>query len=167
MSIMPSRFQLGVDMRRAIAVLVFIIALSLFSVLGTRWLQSEDSQAVIASLPTCDLLAGPCEWQMEAGRWQVALEMLGDEGQGKEYLLTVHTPATPNRFLAVLRGESMYMGEYPVPLRQQESGIYTAHFTAPLCTTGADMVWRIDLQEGQNQLTDSVPLKLVFQAQNR
>lgn len=158
-------FQLGGGMRRAIAVIVFIIALILFAVLGMRWLQSEDNQAANDSLPVCDLLAGPCEWQMKTGRWKVDLDVLGDEGQGKEYLLTVDTSATPDRFLAVLRGESMYMGEYPVPLRQQEGGIYTAQFTAPLCTTGAEMIWRVDLQKGQNPISKPVPLKLIFQAQ--
>ena len=89
---------------------------------------------------------------------------MNNQGQSTEYQLTVNAPMSPGRFLAVLRGESMYMGEYPVPLRQDENGKYSAHFTAPLCTTGSEMVWRVDLQKGQKPLAETAPLKLVFQA---
>ncbi|MDK9557854.1 hypothetical protein QQF73_09490 [Marinobacter sp. M216] len=55
----------------------------------------------------------------------------------------------------------MYMGEYPVPLRRQVDGSYVGSFTAPVCSTGTEMVWRIDLQQGQEAL-ESIPVKMVF-----
>lgn len=151
-------------MVRTIGVVGFIVAIILVVVFAFRGLQTTDNPAADTSRPVCDLLAGPCEWEMEAGLWQVELHNLGDQGQGIEYQLTVHAPTAPERFLAVLRGESMYMGEYPVPLQRNEEGEYSAHFTAPLCTTGSEMVWRVDLQKGQQPLAETVPLKLVFQA---
>jgi len=113
--------------------------------------------------PPCDLLAGPCTWSTEDGIWQVTLTPGGDSDQGQLYQLDVVVPQAPDRFLAVLRGENMYMGEYPVPLVREEPLEYRATFTAPFCTTGNQMVWRIDLQDGQS-LIKSVPSVLVFQA---
>lgn len=121
--------------------------------------------------PRCDLLGEqPCRWANDAGRWSVSLEIVeppenqGDGGQGSEYRLLVDAPGQPSRFLAVLRGESMYMGEYPVPLRSEPGNRYSAHFTAPLCSTGA-MTWRVDLQEGQDRI-EGVPLQLVFESRS-
>lgn len=151
-------------MLRVIVVVGFLLGLISVAVLGSRWLQTSGNGAPVTSQPVCDLLAGPCGWETEAGHWQVDLHVMGDEGQGIEYQLTVHAPTAPERFLAVLRGESMYMGEYPVPLRKENDGQYSAHFTAPLCTTGSEMVWRVDLQKGQQPLSETVPLKLIFQA---
>ena len=151
-------------MLRAIVVVGFIVGLISVGMFGFGWLQTTDDQVTDRSQPACDLLAGPCAWEMESERWQVDLEVMGDQGQGLEYQLTVQAPTAPDRFLAVLRGESMYMGEYPVPLRRSGDGEYSAQFTAPLCTTGSEMVWRVDLQEGQQPLVEKAPLKLVFQA---
>ncbi|MGO1501605.1 MAG: hypothetical protein ACTHWH_10050 [Marinobacter sp.] len=151
-------------MVRTIGVVGFIVAIISVVVFGFRGLQRADNPTAGTSQPVCDLLAGPCEWDMDAGLWQVELQTLGDEGQSTEYQLTVHAPTEPERFLAVLRGESMYMGEYPVPLQRNDDGEYSAHFTAPLCTTGSEMVWRVDLKKGQQPLAEAVPLKLVFQA---
>lgn len=167
MSIMPHWFQLGEGMLRAIVIVGFIIGLFSAVLLGTDWLQTAENDASETDQPVCDLLAGPCEWQTDSGLWKVDLEVLGDKGQGTEYQLTVNAPAEPDRFLAVLRGESMYMGEYPVPLRGENDGSYSAHFTAPLCTTGSEMVWRIDLQQGQIALSEPSPLKLIYRAHER
>lgn len=155
-------------MLRAIVVVGFLLGLISLVVFGSGWLQTSDNDSAMKNQPVCDLLAGPCKWETATGHWQVDLRVMGDPEQGVEYQLTVHSPTPPARFLAVLRGESMYMGEYPVPLRKEEDGEYSAHFAAPLCTTGAEMVWRVDLQEGQQPLSGSetVPLKLVFQAQD-
>lgn len=167
MSIMPHRFQLGAGMVRAIVTMGFIAGLISVVIFGSLWLKATDSDAPGSEQPVCDLLAGPCEWEVKSGLWQVELGVTGDEGQGTEYQLTVYAPTAPERFLAVLRGESMYMGEYPVPLRSEGDGSYSARFTAPLCTTGSEMVWRIDLQQGQNALSEPAPLKLVFQTQDK
>ncbi|WP_417514448.1 hypothetical protein [Marinobacter sp.] len=163
---MAHLFQLGVGMLRAIVVVGFIVGLISVIVFGPSWLQTTDNKTTDTDQPACDLHAGPCGWETKSGRWQVELETMGDKGQGTEYRLRVNAPTTPDRFLAVLRGESMYMGEYPVPLRIEKEGIYSAHFTAPLCTTGSEMVWRIDLQAGQNALSEPAPMKLTFQAQD-
>lgn len=166
-SIMPHWFLLGVGMVRAIVIVGFIVGLISVVIFGSLWQKTTDSDAPGTEQPVCDLLAGPCEWEMKSGLWQVELDVMGDEGKGAEYQLIVHAPTAPERFLAVLRGESMYMGEYPVPLRSEGDGSYSAHFTAPLCTTGSEMVWRIDLQQGQNALSEPAPLKLVFQTQDK
>jgi hypothetical protein len=118
-----------------------------------------------AAKARCDLLqAGPCRWSDSSGDWEVSLSEVGEGTQGTEYRLTVVTPEHPERFLAVLRGESMYMGEYPVPLGNQAGNEYAARFTAPFCTVDATMTWRIDLQQGQKPF-EGIPVKLVFQAE--
>ncbi|WP_100640745.1 hypothetical protein [Marinobacter salexigens] len=151
-------------MLRAIFFLGVISGLMAVIVFGARWLQTSEYRGTADSQAACDLLSGPCEWSTKTGSWKISLHVMGDKGQGTEYQLIVDTPAPQERFLAVLRGESMYMGEYPVPMRQGEGNQYTAQFTAPLCTTGDQMIWRIDLQEGQQRLPEPAPLKLVFQA---
>ncbi|MGO1461070.1 MAG: hypothetical protein ACTHYN_06865 [Marinobacter sp.] len=152
-------------MVRIIVVVGFILALITAAMLGFRWLQLGDDHLAGTDKPDCDLLAGPCEWDTKAGHWQVDLTVLDNHELDAEYQLTVHSPIQPERFLGVLRGESMYMGEYPIPLRQDGEGKYSAFFNAPLCTTGSEMVWRVDLQEGQQPLAEPAPLKLVFQAE--
>lgn len=116
------------------------------------------------SYSECDLLSGPCAWTTPEGQWQASLTTGQQSSQGQIYRLEIRSPGAPDRFLAVLRGQSMYMGEYPVPLRQQTPSGFSAEFTAPFCTTGGDMVWRVDLQAGQEML-ENVPLTLVFKAQ--
>ncbi|MCK0164145.1 hypothetical protein [Marinobacter sp. S6332] len=153
-------------MLRAIVVLGFILAFISAVVFGGRWLEPADKTLPSADQPVCDLLEGPCEWQTNAGVWKVDLQHLGDGGQGEEYQLSVIAPTVQKRFLAVLRGESMYMGEYPVPMRHEGGDSYSVRFSAPLCTTGGEMVWRIDLQEGQKPLSEVAPIKLVFQARD-
>ncbi|WP_309044547.1 hypothetical protein [Marinobacter sediminicola] len=152
-------------MLRAILISGFVLGLAIVAVLGVRWLQTPDNGAVAVALPACDLLGPTCEWETGSGVWNASLQNIGDKGQGTEYQLTVSAPVAPERFIAVLRGESMYMGEYPVPLRRGDNGQYSAQFVAPLCTTGTEMVWRVDLQSGQQPLLESVPLKLIFQSE--
>ncbi len=155
-------------MLRGIALLGLVLGLIAAVVFGPRMLgdagdgvkQSGSSQA----MAECDLLAGPCQWTTPAGQWEAALDTLGEGEQGIEYQLTVTTPERPERFLAVLRGESMYMGEYPVPLGNRTENQYSARFSAPFCTVDATMTWRVDLQQGQEAIGD-IPLKLVFQAE--
>ncbi|WP_288365666.1 hypothetical protein [uncultured Marinobacter sp.] len=155
-------------MLRAIAVtglIVGLVALALFgwSMLGDAG-KGRDTKGVTAR---CDLLAeGPCSWSNPSGDWQASLSKLSKGAQGTEYQFTITTPERPERFLAVLRGESMYMGEYPVPLGNQTGNEYSARFTAPFCTVDATMIWRIDLQQGQQPI-GNIPVKLVFQAEPR
>lgn len=155
-------------MLRAIAVVGLIVGLVAAVVFGPRMLgdASENLWRNGASVQ-CNLLEeGPCRWSNYAGTWEVSLTRLDDAGQNREYRLTVTTPERPERFLAVLKGESMYMGEYPVPLGNHVGDQYSARFTAPLCTEDTTMTWRIDLQHGQDPIED-IPVKLVFQAEPR
>lgn len=170
--IMPGRFVRGAVMLRAIAVAGLILGLVSVAVFGPGLLQDakEDLESATAKgsaapLARCDLLQeGPCSWSDGSGEWQISLSELGEGTQGMEYQLTVVTPERPERFLAVLRGESMYMGEYPVPLGNRDGNEYSARFTAPFCTVDATMTWRIDLQHGQQPI-EGIPAKLVFQAE--
>lgn len=154
---------------RAIAAVVIIVALAGLAVFGPKWLMSVGNGDA-PSTQLCDLEKGPCQWKMNGTAWVAELER-GDVGdQGREYRLRIHTGSAPDRFLAVLRGESMYLGEYPVPLslEGEKSGIpvWEAHFTAPFCTTEPEMTWRIDLQQG-NQPMSELPVRMVFQAEGR
>ena len=163
---MPARFVRGAVMLRAIAATGLIVGLVALVVFG--WFMPGDAgndQNTQDAAARCDLLAeGPCSWSNSSGEWEATLSKLGEGEQGMEYQLTVVTPERPERFLAVLRGESMYMGEYPVPLGNRTGNEYSARFTAPFCTVDATMTWRVDLQQGQEAIGD-IPLKLVFQAE--
>ena len=151
-------------MIRAIAVTGLIIGLVALLVFGPRFLSSPGSDEVSGSdQPRCDLLERTCQWEGEEGSWLVDLEPMGEGGQGTEFRLTVTAPEAPDRFLAVLRGESMYMGEYPIPLKHQAGETWTARFTAPFCTTGSEMEWRIDLQSAEEPVGGN-PRKLTFWA---
>jgi hypothetical protein len=170
--IMPGRFVRGAVMLRAIAVAGLILGVVAVAVFGPGMLEdaNQDPESGGAkdsapSLTRCDLLQeGPCRWSDRSGDWEVSLSEEGEGAQGTEYRLTVVTPERPERFLAVLRGESMYMGEYPVPLGNRVGNEYSARFTAPFCTVDATMTWRIDLQQGQQPI-EGIPAKLVFQAE--
>jgi len=165
-SIMPARFVRGAVMLRAIAVTGLIVGLVALVLFGWTMLgDAGNDQNTEGATARCDLLAeGPCSWSNSSGEWEATLSTLGEGEQGMEYQLTVVTPERPERFLAVLRGESMYMGEYPVPLGSRTGNEYAARFTAPFCTVDATMTWRIDLQQGQQPI-ENIPVKLVFQAE--
>ncbi|MGF2734819.1 hypothetical protein [Marinobacter sp. DUT-1] len=151
-------------MIRAIAVTGLIIGLVTLLVFGPRFLSSPGTDEVsVADQPRCDLLERDCQWEGDEGTWLVELEPLGEGDQGTEFQVTVNAPRAPDRFLAVLRGESMYMGEYPVPLKHQGGETWTARFTAPFCTTGSEMEWRIDLQSAEEPVGGN-PMKLTFWA---
>jgi len=148
-------------MVRAIVIVGLVIGAIVLAMLGSRLL---DTAKDTADRPECNLLAGACDWTTQEGEWRVSLQEMEEGIQGMEYSLEVSVPKAPDRFLAVLKGQSMYMGEYPVPLVREAPLEYQARFTAPFCTTGADMIWRIDLQDGQETL-ENVPWTLVFKAQ--
>ena len=147
-------------MLREVLVASVIVAVLAVLVFVPRWLRSPEPAA---QMPTCDVLAGPCRWHSDQGEGVVEAEPLGEGDQGTEFRLQVRAPVAPERFLAVLRGESMYMGEYPVPLMPDDKGGWNARFTAPFCTTGSEMQWRIDLQSGQRPV-GAPPARLTFWA---
>lgn len=150
-------------MLRAVLVVGLMLLLLIAAVFGPRLLQTQKSETSATSSAECNLDKEDCSWSGNSGDWRVSLSPLDDTAQGPEYELEVTTSEAPDRLLGVLRGVSMYMGEYPVPLEQQADGVYLARFTAPFCTTGSDMRWRLDLQEGQGRVA-SVPFDMVFQA---
>lgn len=150
-------------MLRAAMIVGLILALVATVVFVPRMLRNNGQEEWGGATVPCDLLAERCTWSSRDGQWTVELEV-PEEGQPEaQYRLTVVSPEPPEQFLAVLRGESMYMGEYPVPLRRQVDGSYVGRFTAPLCSTGDEMIWRVDLQRGQKPLK-GIPVKMVFQA---
>lgn len=126
--------------------------------------EAGDPSIATNYVQTCNLLAGPCGWDSKGAHWKVELLELDDDGDGTEYQLSIETSEKPERFLAVLRGESMYMGEYPVPMKETSAGVYQARFTAPLCTVDSIMIWRIDLQSAQAPIP-SQQTKLTFEAE--
>ena len=134
----------------AIGLVIAVIAMTVFgSDDDVPWFGGGES----SSRSTCDLLgAEPCTWTSREGQWSASLEA-GEAGeQGVEYHFELTAPVEPERFLAVLRGESMYMGEYPVPLVEESDGQYAATFTAPFCATGTEMIWRVELQSGGERM---------------
>lgn len=144
----------------AIGLLIGVIAITVFnSDDDTPWFGGGES----SGRSSCDLLTEACTWSTREGQWSAALEA-GEAGeQGVEYHFELTAPIEPERFLAVLRGESMYMGEYPVPLTKEEDGQYSATFTAPFCATGTEMIWRVELRSGQQPL-DTGEERLTFNA---
>lgn len=149
-------------MLRAFLVVGLILLLLIAAVFGPRLIQPRDSEAGTAPIEECDLDAEACSWSGTDDEWRVSLRGSSDASQNREYEVEVTTTEEVGGLLVVLRGASMYMGEYPVPLQQQDDGVYLARFTAPLCTTGSDMRWRLDLQEGQSPV-GAAPFHMLFQ----
>ncbi|WP_227538008.1 hypothetical protein [Marinobacter vulgaris] len=153
----------------AVVVVAGVVALGLF---GPRWLMSDPNSASGANAVKCDLLNDTCQWTQQGTRWEAHLEKDGVQAEGTEYRLTLKTDAHLPRLLAVLRGESMYLGEYPVPMtragraRDSQKSLWQARFTAPFCTTDPTMTWRIDLQTGIDN-KPGMPVKLTFRAEGR
>ncbi|MDX1551128.1 MAG: hypothetical protein R3198_00775 [Marinobacter sp.] len=118
------------------------------------------------------MLNDTCRWTQQGSHWDAHLVKHGVQEDGAEYRLSVKTNMTPQSLLAVLRGESMYLGEYPVPMVRagvaaDGSGeLWEARFTAPFCTTDPEMTWRIDLQTGMDEKLD-MPVTLTFKAEGR
>jgi len=154
---------------RALAVVLVIIGGVAAAVFGPKWLRSVTDPEP-ESREACELDRGPCQWKMNGVTWVAELERGEIGNQGREYRLRLHTGAGTDRLVAVLRGESMYLGEYPVPLSETGSdggiAIWQARFTAPFCTVDPDMTWRIDLQQGSRSM-DQLPVKMMFQADNQ
>ncbi|MDX1755044.1 MAG: hypothetical protein R3175_03195 [Marinobacter sp.] len=151
---------------RAICVVVLVVGLLALAVLGPRWLMDQsagnpDGQAA------CDLQDDGCRWQYDREYWQVSLTETGFANGLHEFRLDLSTDARLPRLHGVLRGESMYLGEYPVVMKTAgQPGHWTATFTAPLCTVQEEMVWRIELMSGNEPLAQ-VPYRLTFTAPGR
>lgn len=159
-------------MLRALVAVIAIVGVVALGVFGPRWLMSDANNESDQGALTCDLLKDTCKWTQQGSLWDAHLMKDGVKADGTQYRLTVKTNLHPPRLLAVLRGESMYLGEYPVPMSrvgavQDGNGeLWEARFTAPFCTTDPLMTWRIDLQPGIEK-TAEMPVKLTFQAEGR
>jgi hypothetical protein len=141
-----------------------IIVLIAVAVLALRWLDGSISEKTGQQTSTCNLQQSECDWQQQGQSWRVSLsDITTDNDTENNYRLDIVAPGAPQPLLVVLRGESMYMGEYPVPLVRNGNNYY-AEFSAPFCTTGDAMIWRVDLQKGMTPLADQPPFRLVFQA---
>lgn len=154
---------------RALLVLLLLLTLLAGAVLGPRWLSTTPAEMPAGSQPDCNPLAQTCRWSGSGKPWQLWLESLADEGPGERLALAVEAPDSVTELTVILRGESMYLGEYPVRLaKEPESGHWQARFTVPLCTLAVTMEWRLDLYQGM-QLQDPPlqPLRLVFEGPAR
>lgn len=94
-------------MVRAIVIVGLVVGAIVLTLFGSRLL---DTTGDTANHPECDLLAGACSWTTQDGKWRLRLQELEEGAQGMEYVLQVSVPKAPDRFLAVLKGQSMYMG---------------------------------------------------------
>lgn len=141
-----------------------IIGLIAVAVLVLTWLDNLSSEKTGQQASACNLQQSDCDWQQQGQNWRVSLsDITTNQDTENNYRLDIVAPGAPQPLLVVLRGESMYMGEYPVPL-VRDGNDYYAEFSAPFCTTGDAMIWRVDLQKGMTPLAGQAPFRLVFQA---
>jgi hypothetical protein len=141
-----------------------IVGLIAVAVLALSWFDRSNGGKTGQQTSICNLLQSDCDWQQQGQNWRVSLsDITTNNDTENNYRLDIVAPGAPQPLLVVLRGESMYMGEYPVPL-VRDGNDYHAEFSAPFCTTGDAMIWRVDLQKGMTPLADQPPFRLVFQA---
>ena len=140
---------------------VFVVAVIATLVILPRLMPGVDNAGPVVR---CNLLTdGGCSWDTGQGRYTATLETGEREAEGVSHTLNLTGPDMDAPVLAILTGESMYMGEYPVPLDRQATGQWQAEFVAPFCTEEGDMVWKISLHAGQQPLHDN-SLRLLFKA---
>ncbi|SDW66139.1 hypothetical protein [Marinobacter mobilis] len=149
--------------RGVVVVLVLIGMLTVISV-APKWLMGLSEDGAESGQPSCNLMEGTCAWEADGTPWQASLTRQSDEESGERFHLTVNTSAEIERMHGILRGESMYLGEYPVLMNQnQAAGGWQGTFTPPVCTVQDVMVWRIDLEiPGNTQFRQ--PQRLLFEA---
>jgi len=143
----------------AIGLFIAVIGITIFNSGDKPWIGGGEASANAR----CDVLEETCTWSTREGQWSAQLSAGESTEQGVEYHFQLTSPVEPERYLAVLRGQSMYMGEYPVPLKKTAEDQYSATFTAPFCATGTDMMWHISLQSGQRKLEMDNP-RMIFNA---
>ena len=151
---------------------IAIAGLMALSVFGPRLLMLNPGQQSSEGVVECNVLKDKCQWSQQGNHWDAQLTKIGGESGDTEYQLSVKTDASQPRLLALLRGESMYMGEYPVSMTRAEVAedgdtyLWEARFAPPFCMMDPDMTWRIDLQTGIGEEVDR-PMKLIFRAEGR
>ncbi|MDY6797469.1 MAG: hypothetical protein SVX28_01775 [Pseudomonadota bacterium] len=139
----------------------FVVAVIATLVILPRLMPGVDTAGPVVR---CNLQTdGGCRWDTGQGRYTAVLESGDREAEGVRHTLSLTGPDGEAPVLAILTGESMYMGEYPVPLSRKSAGQWQAEFVAPFCTEEGDMVWKISLYAGQQPLHDD-SLRLWFKA---
>lgn len=139
----------------------FVVAIIATLVILPRLMPGMDTAGPVVG---CNLQTdGGCRWDTGQGRYAAVLESGERAAEGVSHTLSLTGPDGEAPVLAILTGESMYMGEYPVPLSRKSAGQWRAEFVAPFCTEDGDMVWKISLYAGQQPLHDG-SLKLWFKA---
>lgn len=155
-------------MLRGLLVIVCIAILAAAIVFGPRYLGLGDEPAT-TSAKVCDLDVKSCQWGNGPDAWSLDLQRTGP-APTDTLRLELRAPASAagdERMIAVLEGQSMYMGQYPVALQRgapNDGHIrFSAQFQAPLCTVDPDMVWKLTLKRG----TDTLDLPVVPTFQTR
>lgn len=152
--------------RGIVVVLILIGALALVT-LAPNWLMTLSGDSASEEIPACHLLTESCSWQTDDQQWRVSLTRLADADGSPQFRLSLKTDANIERIHGILRGESMYLGEYPVLLRRGDAeGEWQGLFTPPVCTVQDIMVWRIDLEIPGNP-SFAQPQRLLFEVQRR
>ena len=148
-------------MFRSLVVAVLIVGIGASALVLYRWWgghAGDQPASMVHRDNACYPLDQACHWQTDAGRASVSMDRL----DGNQLAMTVELPAASGPVIAVLTGESMYMGEYPLRLEQVDTGVYQTQFVPPFCSTGADMVWRVNLRAGPRDITP--PVALLFRS---
>lgn len=148
-------------MVRIVIMGVVIIALVAVIVVAPRYLQEANDAPDTGGLPACRPLVETCEALLPEGAARVTLELTGEGASGPELSLHLHYQGLAGAVMVILKGDTMYMGEYPLPLRRGEApGVYEASFTPPFCTTDPDMTWRAEIMAGGRAVI--LPFRVLF-----
>lgn len=129
----------------------------------------------------CDLTASPCvlsikDQSLQAAKpdepWLLRLTHEPVAGDSHEVRLQLTVNGRLDRVNAIMQGESMYMGEYPIlfrllstqteaqtqPQPQPQPQVWQAVFRMPVCTTSHAMLWRIRLAVSRAQQHDTADI---------
>jgi hypothetical protein len=144
-------------MIRMVLAVLFVAALAVSAWWLPQWLGTPEPATDSTGQSVCKPLLETCQWQTSGGAAELALTPLS----GDELQLDLTLPDAASKPLIVLTGESMYMGEYPLALTATDQpGQYRVRFVPPFCTTGDEMVWRINLQVAGEPL--DLPFRVLF-----
>ncbi|WP_339799538.1 hypothetical protein [uncultured Marinobacter sp.] len=154
-------------MRHAAVVIVILGLLVALMVFGPGYLEQDTLNQTSGSpdwieLPECRPLVESCRWGSGEDQGEITLERIGDSPSGPELRLTLNYPGAVTSPLLILKGESMYMGEYPLRLQRLAGGQrFRVTFTPPFCSTDPHMTWRAELSDDGDRL--AIPFRILFQ----